>query len=389
MNLKEYMLVILSEVIAISMFIMSIITKNIVSIVISCILLIIFTFFFLSIILIDDFLKDRKVKKIYNEVKNKTDINWTDELIILVYQKKIKEHFKNFVKKNKIKNIENLNITILSKNKFFIFYAYKSFYIKMLIKNDDLYYDIDSPEKYDHLSETKEIEKGDCFSSCFENCNSIENFYQVLIEKINQLKLTIKSFESSVTIDNVFNGKLLDNLKRFNIYIKLEGYIVFILSLLILIFWSYLSYLTVVDEQFRGGVSIYTISIINLIIISLLLAAVIYSINYIILDINMKNDFKNKRLKVINKKPYRVRIIRDQKTRYSNCRTIRFIKLYYKDFNLLIPFYKAVSLHYKINIKECYEALLEIECELKYLEKSGVVIRGANKYINTCIDYLV
>ena len=99
MNLKEYMLVILSEVIAISMFIMSIITKNIVSIVISSILLIIFTFFFLSIILIDDFLKDRKVKKIYNEVKNKTDINWIDELIILVYQKKIKEHFKNFVKK--------------------------------------------------------------------------------------------------------------------------------------------------------------------------------------------------------------------------------------------------------------------------------------------------
>ena len=103
----------------------------------------------------------------------------------------------------------------------------------------------------------------------------------------------------------------------------------------------------------------------------------------------MFSDIKNKRATIINEKPKRVRIIRDQPTKYSNRRTLRYIKLYFSNVSLLIPYKNYECVQKPHNIKQACKECMEIKTELKYLTKSRLVVSGGEKYIKVTKRHLM
>ena len=97
----------------------------------------------------------------------------------------------------------------------------------------------------------------------------------------------------------------------------------------------------------------------------------------------MKSDISKKVVLEIEDSPIKMRLIIRKPTKYSTTRDIRYMKLYFKNgLKLIVPFDQVIFFNSKINLKELYKECLEFKCvKLKYLEKSKVVILGADKYV--------
>ena len=97
----------------------------------------------------------------------------------------------------------------------------------------------------------------------------------------------------------------------------------------------------------------------------------------------MKNDLANKRTDVIEEKPIKVRLVRDQRTRYCSFRTIRYLVLRYSHHRrFIIPFVEYIDFKPKHSIKESYTECINLPPKrLTYLKKSKIVIMGGEPYI--------
>lgn len=101
----------------------------------------------------------------------------------------------------------------------------------------------------------------------------------------------------------------------------------------------------------------------------------------------IKHDINKLRVSVIDEKPKKVKIIRDNVTR-ANHNCIVYLKLYYKHLTLYVLLSNQIYINNLNNIKEASLLCLNINQKIKYLSKSKIVISGGERYVSIIKDYL-
>ncbi|MBQ8292579.1 MAG: hypothetical protein IJX78_02080 [Bacilli bacterium] len=382
---KDILLQVFCLLCLLGLVIYSILVKDVARLIVASIILLFYVgMIVLSIwldIYADKFLKKKQAR--YKSVLEKTSKTIYDELYILAYQKQADDLLKELIKKEKVKGISSLDIEIIGLDKIHLYYKYNSFDVEAYIKDDCVVYVIDSPAKYDGTKANKELEKKRTSSFKINNYISVEDFFDEFIEVIKTTNKEIDIYIENNVVDNIFNGRLIFKLKDSTDYLKREGYICAILGIFLFIASVAILYSGLQDKEFMSNNQLgYFVCIFcALLFVGFTAGCTIYGFNYVIKYLNMKKDIEHKQYEIMTEKPRRVRIIHDQKSKYSNHRTLRYIKLYYQKTSLLIPFSDYEEVNRIKNKRKCCKELLKLHKELKYLKRSRLVISGHQEYI--------
>ncbi len=388
---NENIIILISLLLSILLLGLSIYFKNIKGIFTVIIILLFFLVYFL-IMFYSDYsfkIKRKKIIKKYQAIQKQDNITPFDQLYILTFQGKIEEKLREIIKHKKYKDIGLDDFEILEDNKLAFNFKYQEFYFEYLISDDKIKYKLIPPTKYQvtEFQTTNTLEQVLDFTV---NDDNLVEFINRLIENVNDLKISITKFLTNYHVDEVFNGKLSNKLSALLSYIKTEGLCVIIISPIFLIILFVLLFTTIKDPNFtNNNPTEYVITVIFLtIFIGIIIGYLIYGLNYLKIYLNYQNDFKNKSTSKLTTPPKRVRLIYDQQSKWRRNGAIRYLKLYYDNMSLLIPFNGYQMINHNFNKKECYEECLEIIPNLTYLTKSKIVISGGNKYINIVTKHL-
>lgn len=99
----------------------------------------------------------------------------------------------------------------------------------------------------------------------------------------------------------------------------------------------------------------------------------------------IKQDINKSRVSVIDEKPKKVKIIRDNVTK-ANHNCIVYLKLYYKHLTLYVLLNNQIYINNLKSIKEASLLCLNINQKIKYLSKSKIVISGGERYVSIIKD---
>ena len=319
-----------------------------------------------------------------NELKGKKYKTGFEELFILSCDERDDIYVNNYLRTIKNKKIKTMKIEPKDTNQLLISCKYLSFDIDMFVSNTSIELMIDSPAKYDGTKENKELEKKKIYKIESIHNTSIESLVDYLLTIIEENSLIIEQFKSLNEVDSVINGRLINKLSQISRYMKMEGFITAIGAP----FFVALFALPIFMIAFEDGFNKNLLSSIIIIIVCgpfaiFMMVLFIYGIDYILKYINMKNDLANKRTDVIEERPIKVRLVRDQKTRYCSFRTIRYLVLRYSHHRrVIIPFVEYIDFKPKYSIKESYNECINLPPKrLTYLKKSKIVIMGGEPYI--------
>lgn len=361
------------------------------SLIIICLIVVILlgmgvTIFFLNY---GDEITNNKYKKHYNKLKLKKHKNVYDLIYIKAYQRNLTLLLKEKLKLKKLKNINDLNTFIYNIKKIGISFYYNGYYIEMFLYKDKIIYRIDTPEEYDSLESNKAFEKKQTIYVNFIETNNLTSFIDLFGNILFDMQNDINTFTKENNYDPFFNGKILNKFESSSSYLKTEGIICTIFSILITTIFICMFYISITDYEMKleNLNEYYAFIIVSIFLIGLGISFFIYGLNYVVKYFNLIKDIRLKRMSVINEPLKRVRIIYDQPGRRSNIRKLRYIKLYYKNISLLVPLRYPESFIY-VNKKDLYNELLTINGEVKYLTKSKLVITGGNRYIQIAKKYI-
>lgn len=336
-------------------------------------------------------MKIKKIIKCYNQLKEKEIRNIYEQLYIVTFRNEMEDLLKDEFKKNKIKDISSLDIYIENPNEIDITYKYSSCDVLIEISNRNIKYSIDTPSKYDGLNTNKEFEKKKVTNISINSFNDFDLFIDSLLLLIEQIITEITRFKNENIVDEVFNGRLINKLKNSSNYLKQEGYVCAILGPILLVVFIIITIYIIKDVYYlnENPFGYYLGFIFSILFILFSGYCSIYGLNYIFKYHNMLEDIKNKRTKNISEKPIKIRIIKDQLNKYNSRRTLRYIKLYFKHTTVLIPYINNEYVRKPKNINLTKEKLLYLECNITYLSKSRIVIKGGEKYISLSKKYLM
>lgn len=326
----------------------------------------------------------KKIREMYHYLKSKENKTNFETLFTYAYTSTADDKLKGILHKEKVKNISNLDVKVSSPNEIDITYSYKGFYVELSLTENGSYSEVTPPIRLINNKNTKNLKKMKVEDYKINNYFTLEEFFNVVvsdtIEKMQEIKEVFDIIEST---KDPFFDKLSQNLSNANSYFLFEGIICAVCGVFIVVLFTVLIIIGINPESnfFGKSQDERTFGLILWIILIIIFINVsVYGLKYVIRYINEKNDIKLKRVKMIDLKPRKVRLIYGKKGRYSSKETIDFLKLYYDKFNLLIPFEYSHELTNKGRLKECYLVLLEVSAKIKYLEKSKIVISGANEY---------
>lgn len=393
MEKKEKFEIALGIISFIGLVIIAIINKSYKGLIAIGIMILLTAILFLIIFLLDLNI-ERKIKKIikrYNDLKSKSNINIYEELYILTFQNKIEELLKDEFKKNKLKDIHSLDVYIENINEVDIIYKYSSCEVLIEISNNNIKYSIDTPSKYDGIDANKEFEKKKDTNININSFNDFDLFIDSLVLLIEQTLNEINNFKNNNIVDEVFNGRLINKLRNSSSYLKQEGYVCAILGPILLIIFTIITVFIIKDTDYikENPLGYYSGFLFSILFITFSGYCTIYGLNYIFKYRNMLDDIKNKRTTTITEKPIRIRIIKDQLNKYNSRRTLRYIKLYFKHTSILIPYINNEYVIKPKNIRLTIDKLMDLECNITYLSKSRIVIKGGEKYISVSKKYLM
>ena len=107
----------------------------------------------------------------------------------------------------------------------------------------------------------------------------------------------------------------------------------------------------------------------------------------------LNTDIDNKRIKNIeSSKPIDIKY-KIYKGRRSSRRYLKYIKIKFSNVTLILPFRKTIYLgyfgNYRSELDICKEKLLKVNANLKYFEKSKVILSGASEYYEIIKNYIV
>jgi len=392
-NIREIIYYVIAPIVLLIILISSIVTNDIKGIIFASIFIAIFIFGFLLYfyynIKVNKYLKS--IKKHYDQLKLKESRGIFEELYVSTFGNKIEDQLKSILESKRTKNINSFNAYIEDTNEVAISFKYSTCDVVINIDNKKVTYFIDTPSKYDSVEANSEFEKVKEANIYLDNYIDNELFYDSLIMLIERIQLEIDEFKIANVVDEFFNGRLLKKLEPLSKYFKREGYVcgilgTFITVLMFIVSYHLLSDIEYIESDFGAYVSGF---ICMLFIISFCVGVSLYGLNYVYKYNAMLNDIKNKRLTVINEEPKRVRIVRDQPSKYSSTRTLRYIKVYYDNITVLIPYKNYECVLKPGNIREACQECMEIKTQLKYLTKSKIVVSGGDKFIKISKKYLM
>lgn len=138
-----------------------------------------------------------------------------------------------------------------------------------------------------------------------------------------------------------------------------------------------------IDNSIEG----YLACICSILISLICLIFSIYGIKQLYKVYMIKHDINKLRVSVIDEKPKKVKIIKDNFTR-ANYNCIVYLKLYYKHLTLYVLLNNQIYINNLNSIKEASLLCLNINQKIKYLSKSKIVISGGERYVSIIKDYL-
>lgn len=339
--------------------------------------------FFLFSLFFNDYEKEfRKSKKYYSLIKNKENKNVFDEFYMLTFQNKAERLFREKLNTKKVKSISNLGINTKKTNHINISFDYNLYSVSILLSDHKIIYRIDTPYEYDHLEDNKEFEKKNTIDISIETFKTLDDYLDIIINLINNLKNDIDCFTKEHNINKFINGNIFKKYNRTISYIKTEGLICSIFCLFILIVFTYVAFIELnnSNEGIIGFICSILISV-------FCIFPIINGVKKLYKIFLMKQDINKIRVTSIKEVPYKVKIVRDSLTK-QNHNYIVYLKLYYKDITLYVLLKDSIHINNSHNIKEALSECLKIKQEVKYLSKSKIVILGGERYISIIKDYL-
>lgn len=374
---------ILAYLIVICLFIKSIVSEEVTAIVVSGLLLVFFSVVFVFLVIFDykfNNQKNMKVKK-YRKIRNKENKSIFEELFIKAFQNKLDDEIREITKEFDIKNIKNFEVELIDKETIHIYYRYNRFTVYTYIKDDKVSYHIDTPEEYDGTKENKLFESKKYFSKKINDYNSVKEFLNEFALVTSSIQNDVNTFVDNNIVDDVFNGRLYHKLLNFSKVIKLEGFLCSILGFIMIGFFIYMFYLGIFKWEYDGKLFATILGIIMCLFLTLFLFYMtFYGLQLLKIWFGMIKDIENREVCTIKDEVIKVKIKHDEASRYSRIRYIRYIKVYFKDLSVYIPFSNNEILNNPENIKKCVKECMIVNRELTYLKRSKVVIKGDNAF---------
>ena len=255
----------------------------------------------------------------------------------------------------------------------------------MIVSNDDIQLLIDSPAKYDGTKENEKLEKVK-HKKINQNYNvSKELFIDYLLEVVDESVDIIDEFIANNSVDLIVNGRTINKLSQIIGYMKFEGFGCVILAPILILGSSVGICYGIIDKEYQRDnlIGFITLLICCSGFFIFALIGFINGINYVLKYYQIKFDLLYKRVDEIHEKPIKVRLIRDQRIKYSHYMTMRFLKLYYPNHTkILVPFDGYFSFNPNINLDTIYKRCLELGVShITYLAKSKIAISGGEKYV--------
>lgn len=331
-----------------------------------------------------------KIKKNYEELKQKSERNIFEELYVLTFEQKADELLKQCLRQNKINEIQCISFVNTKNMKIFMYCKYKAFNIMALFDKESVEYGINSPSRYDGTKANINFEKLTKEGLLYEHFFNLDEFGNFIANLINKLKEKIDSFIDTNIVDLIFNGRLLDRLKPYLSYLKKEGLICTIFAPLLAVFMMCGLIFAFVDKNYKieNPAGFYTLIICCNAFIIFFIFAFIYGIKMLVRRANFYKDYKLKSLFCIYEFPIKVKINKEKPTKYSDTFFIKSVILYFNGVKLIIPF-DSLAIKNKKNIKKCCEECKMIKSELKYLRRSKIIIDGEKPFIKIIKKHLL
>lgn len=374
-----------------ALFIYSIIKKNFKGFIVVTIIAIFFLFaiIYLNCAISGFAKKTKKLNKEYHKLKEKNCRTLFEELFTLSYTDKLDELLKEYCKKEKVKSIQSLSTDVIDVTRIDLYYRYIGFDVSVSIRENEINYIIDSPVKYDGTSQNITFEKKkrvEIDINCLANVNE---FLKMINELIKTINVEIKEFEEVNVTDEIFNGRLVHNFEMLVKRFKQEGLLLVILGPLVTIFFIIAFIYCLVDVSYREEniIGFHLATILCPAFAILFIIGIILGIQYLIISISYKKDFRLKRYKEIKQQLKNIKVVREARSRYDSIKVIRFLVLYYDNIKLIVPVKGYVEFNNRKNMRKFKAKCLEETCNIKYLERSKLVFDGANKYLNLTRRY--
>ena len=353
------------------------------------IIFIVFVFLLFCIIDFKWYLERKRKNKHIENLKNKENKTVFDKLYLQIYSEKFDNNFKRLLDQKNIKEIRSLFSYEKDLKTVKINFNYKGFDIDLFIEENNAYYLIDTPSKYDVLEENEkfENEKKEILSSL--SFNTLDEYINYLVDSIIKIKEEVDIFSRIYTVDNVFNGRLKKRINAFTTYCN-KGTVIIALGIIVLIMFIILTLCLVFDSEFKDDhLALYIImALICVASIAFCIAYIIVGIKYHKLSKIIDKDFNEQNTSIITGKPYKVKVGKMLRSKYSEAYELIYLKLFIDDSILYIPFSNE-TINNKKNIKKVCEECKTINVELKYLTESKVVIDGEKPYVKIIEKYLL
>lgn len=339
--------------------------------------------------LVCDYKDNIKVKQ-YRKIKNKEHKSIFEKIYIKAFQNKFDDELKEIIRNFDIKDLKDFDVKICNKDLVQIYYRYNKFQVFTFIDDNKIMYYIDTPQRYDGSKENKLFESKKYFCKKTNEYNSLDELYNEFIFKTKSIQNDVNEFIDKTYVDDVFNGRLFNKLKNLKNYMKTEGVLAlifgtFITSALV----AMLIYVFNTWDMFDSAFSFVCFIVVYSFLVLFFLFFMICGAYYVITLIRMKKDINKKEILTVSGKPKKVRICNDQYSRYSKTRYIRYLKVWFDNVVVIIPFSNREILMNPENKKICYQECLKVNKELTYLKRSKIVIKGDNSYLECVKKYLL
>lgn len=355
------------------------------------VIIIIFIVFIFTISCIMEFkwyLERKRENKHIESLKSKENKTVFDKLYLQIYSEKFDNNLKKLLDQKNIKEIRSLYSYEKDLNTLKINFNYKGFDIDLFIEENNAYYLIDTPSKYDVLEENEkfENEKKEILSSL--SFNTLDEYINYLVDSINKIKEDVDTFSKIYSVDNVFNGRLKKRINAFTTYCN-QGNEFIALGILLIIFNIFMFGFSFFIEFQNDLLGIYIMLLLMFIALCIgAIISIVKGVKYKKLSKIIDKDFNEQNTSIIKGNPYKVKVGKTLTSKYSVTYELIYLKLFIDDSILFIPFSNEIIKNKK-NIKKVCEECKNINVELKYLTESKVVIDGEKPYVKIIEKYLL
>ncbi len=331
----------------------------------------------------------KSIKQYYTYLKDKEEKTLFEECCVLTYQNKLDDFLKISLEKKKIKHINSLSATINNHRKPVIFYKYTGFEVYIYLTENNAFYKIDSPTRYDGIENNIEFEKIKKTTINLENFILLDDLIAHLTDLIYNINSTISTFTKDNIVDDLFNGRLLDKLKDYLSFLKREGWICASLTIPItaLLVWGIVMAFTDVSYKADNPTGFYLVLILCPAFALLFIGVFFHGINCLIRRKAFYKDFEQKRLLTINEEPSKIIINMEKPGKHSSVFYLTSATLYFKELKLILPLPRR-PINNPRNKRKCYTECLKVQSNLKFLPNSKIIVDGADRYVNIINKHL-